>query len=253
MYTSPLTLIQNAGNNAFNFDRRLGEIACAEQGRSRESRLHIPSLIEGTLDDVQIGDQIVFEDFDEYDQLQSCIGLKHFVRFPHPQTGKPMLVVDNHNHVFWFWYEAWHKKQIHRGATLVHIDGHRDTRPPERNPRAEEVADLSKLYDYTQNVLNVGNYIPPAMEEGLIGKLISITSEGEMETSIGGNYPLLKSLIVNIDLDFWAPELDYIDSEKKDRFAREWMNKAGLITFSTSPFFMDQALAIGVLRRLLVN
>lgn len=241
MYSNPFTLTQNTGNNGLNFQRRLGEMGA--------SRLHVPSLIDGSLDDVQLGDLVVFEDFDEHDQLQSCTGLKHLVRFAHPQTGKPVIVVDNHNHVFWFWYEAWHKKQIQREATLVHIDQHRDTRHPERNPIAEESRDLEKLFLYTNHVLNVGNYIPPAMEEKLVGELISVTSEAEMNHHMPRR--IEKSLIVNVDLDFWAPELNYIDVQKKDRFAQDWMNQADLITIATSPFFIDQKLAIEVLHRLL--
>ncbi len=237
MYHSPLLLTQNSGNNAFSFNRR------------PNPHLHIPSLIDGTLDDVKVGKRVVFEDFDEHGQLQSCKGLEHFVRFPHPQTGKPVIVVDNHNHVFWFWHRAHENGQIGRGATLLHIDGHRDTRQPERNPTSEEVADLSRLYDYTNQVLNVGNYIPPAMEDGLVEKLISVTSEGEMEECPAKK--MEASLIANIDLDFWAPELDYIDRAKKDAFAKAWMRQADLITFATSPFFIDQELAIRTLRRLL--
>jgi len=241
MYHTPLTLTQNTGNNALNFNRRLGEVG--------KPRLHVPSLIDGALDDVQVGDQVVFEDFDEYDQLQRCIGLKHLVRFTHPQTGKPVIVVDNHNHVFWFWYQAWHQKQIQRGATLVHIDQHKDTRIPGRPPTQGEITDLEKLYEYTNSVLNVGNYIPPAMEEGLVEELISVTSEGQMD-----DHPpksVSESLIVNVDLDFWAPELDYIDQKKKDRFTQEWMMQADLITVATSPFFIEQERAIGVLRGLI--
>lgn len=238
MYQNPLTITGPISSNAFNYERRLREIG--------ESRLHIPSVIDGSLKDVQIGDQVTFEDFDEYDQLQSCVGLKHLVRLPHPVTGKPMVVVDNHNHVFWFWYEAWHKKQIQRGITLVHIDGHRDTRIPERNPTAKEVEDLEKLYTYTNSILNVGNYIPPAMEEGLIGELISITSEHELDAADPQN-----PFILNIDLDFWAEEMNYIPEEKSISIIKPWILKADMITFATSPFFVDQGRAIEVLNELL--
>ena len=157
-YKIPFTLTEPISNNAFNFGRRVVEVG--------EPCLHVPSVVEGALDDVQIGDQVVFEDFDEHDQLQSCIGLKNFVKLPHLQTSKPMVVVDNHNHVFWFWYEAWHRGLIDRGITLVHIDAHRDTRIPERNPTPEETQDLQKLYTYTNSILNVGNYIPPSDGRG---------------------------------------------------------------------------------------
>lgn len=234
MYRSPLIITEAISSNAFNHDQR------------PNPKITIPSVIEGALEDVKIGDEITFEDYDEYNQLQSCKGLKHLVKFNHQRTEKPVVVVDNHNHVFWFWYEAWHLGKIQRGIDLVHIDGHRDTRIPKRNPTVEEVQNLEKLYQYTNSVLNVGNYIPPAMEEGLIGNLISITSERELYEAKPRN-----PFILNIDLDFWAPEMGYIDEEKGLSIIRPWIEQANMITFATSPFFIEQERAIEVLKKLL--
>lgn len=234
MYEIPFRITTPISNNAFSFEKR----------ESKE--LYIPSIIEGTLEDVRIGHEIVFEDYDENNQLQSCKGLKNLVKLKHPKTAKPMVVVDNHNHVFYFWYEAWHRGLIKRGIDLVHIDAHRDTRIPERNPTEEEVQDLEKLYHYTNSVLNVGNYIPPALEEGLIGELISITSERELNEAKPKT-----PYILNIDLDFWAPEMSYIDKEKSIGIIRPWIESAEMTTFATSPFFIDQELAIQTLKKLI--
>ena len=38
----------------------------------------------------------------------------------------PIILVDNHNHVLYFWYEALAHGIISRGSTLVHIDEHSD-------------------------------------------------------------------------------------------------------------------------------
>jgi len=57
-------------------------------------------------------------------------------------------------------------------------------------------------------------------------------------------------IILNIDLDFWAPELDHIDNNLKIEKTKYLMEKADLITISTSPFFIDQKLALEVLRKL---
>lgn len=233
MYQKPLIITEPISSNAFNYDKRTNP------------QITIPTVIDGSLKDVQIGTEITFEDFDEYDKLQSCIGLKHLVRLPHPVTGKPMVVVDNHNHVFWFWYEAWQKGLIDRGITLVHIDAHRDTRIPERPPTQEEVNDLEKLYKYTNSILNVGNYIPPAMEEGLIGKLISVTSERELD-EIEVNTPY----ILNIDLDFWSAEMDYIDEEKSLNIIKPLILSADMVTFASSPFFVKQERALDILMKL---
>ena len=88
----------------------------------------------------------------------------------------PVVIVDNHNHVYYFWYEARKEGVIKDGATLMHLDAHKDERQPEYSLLKPGSEDLEKAFKYTNSVLNVGKYIPLAMEEGLIGKLISITS-----------------------------------------------------------------------------
>lgn len=61
-YSQSFFLQEAVGNNAFSFE---------ERSQAREPRLFVPSLIEGTLDDVQIGEEIVFEEFE--DGVQSFV------------------------------------------------------------------------------------------------------------------------------------------------------------------------------------
>ena len=243
MYDKPFVITDKRSNNAFSFEKRTNPT------------LWVPDVVEGGLDDVEIGDQVVFEDFEpstgsggaEHEQLRSCVGLKHFVRMKHPTTGKPIVIVDNHNHVFYFWHEALAKGLIEKGATLVHIDQHKDMRKPPVG-----VADLRPLrgvFEYTNTILNVGNYIIPAIEDGLVGKVISITSETDLAQK--PQRPDKGSVIVNVDLDFWVPEMDYIDLQLKNQRTKEWMAVADLITIATSPFFIEQTLALKILRGLL--
>ena len=234
MYHHPFHLTDKISNNAFSFEKR------------ENPKLHVPSVIEGKLEDVIIGNEITFEDYDEENRLISCKGLRNLVKLAHPKTGKPMVVVDNHNHVFYFWYEAWHKGLIERGIQLVHIDAHRDTRIPERMLNHEEAKDPEKVFEYTNSILNVGNYIPPALEEGLVGGLISITSERVLKEA-----EPKAPFILNIDLDFWAPEMDYIDQNWSIERIKKWILKADMITFATSPFFIEQQRAIDILHKLL--
>ena len=135
-----------------------------------------------------------------------------------------MIIVDNHNHVFYFWYEARINKQINNGVTLVHIDQHKDIRKPKRRLVKTISDDSKKVFEYTNTVLNVGNYIPPAIEEGLISEVISITSENEI-TNQNSQFTNSKSTIVNVDLDFWAPEMDYIDHQLKIDFLGQGQDK----------------------------
>jgi hypothetical protein len=244
----PFQITAKTGNNAFSFSGRKNPV------------ITVPSIINGTINDPEIGETIAFEDFDERGRLKSCYGLKNFIRTVHPITGKPIVIVDNHNHVFYFWYETRNNKQIKDGATLVHIDQHKDVRKPEKKLAKNISDDLKKVFEYTNKVLNVGNYIPPAIEEGLIGEVILITSEAdlmkyapegalnEVEGRLQGTH-----IILNIDLDFWAPEMNYIDKKSKIDVAKKWMEKADLITIATSPFFIDQELALKVLKELFYN
>jgi hypothetical protein len=260
MYDSPFSITAELGNNAFSFEKRTNPT------------LFVPKLVEGDLKDVAIGHRVAFEDFEpstssgqaENGILKSCVGLRNFVRMKHPRTGKPIIIVDNHNHAFYFWHEALAKGQIEKGATLVHIDQHKDMRKPDGSPSLASARDggpledfiedpmdkkwLRKIFEYTNSVLNVGNYIIPAMEDGLIRNLISITSEADL---IAHQPKKAKSLIVNVDLDFWAPEMDYIDPKLKSKKTKEWMEAADLITIATSPFFIDQTFALRILRDLI--
>lgn len=56
-------------------------------------------------------------------------------------------------------------------------------------------------------------------------------------------------MILNLDLDFFAPELDYIPFEDKKRIVLHFARQSDLITVATSPFFIDQKRAIEMLGR----
>ncbi len=78
-YNNKQLLTQQLGNNAFAWERR-----CLEY--TRDPILHIPALIDGTLDDVRIGEDIVFEEIED-GKLKSCVGLENFVRLRHCDEG----------------------------------------------------------------------------------------------------------------------------------------------------------------------
>lgn len=234
MYKEPFYLSGKRGNNAFSYDER-----------GAAPQLYVPSLIEGTLDNVQMGNEVVFADKDDNDVLQKCKGLKHFVRTHF--NGIPLVVVDNHNHVFYFWYEALMLGILKRGATLVHIDAHKDAREPAEWFQGGDSGDLKEIFRYTNEVLNVGNYILPAQKEGLVGEVQFVTSEAALED---GRFFERSNKILNIDLDFFAPDLAYIDFGKTKRFILAHAQNASLITVSTSPFFIDQERALRCLQKL---
>ena len=156
-----------------------------------------------------------------------------------------MIVVDNHNHVFHFWMEAFLKGQLLDGAFLVHVDGHKDMREPDSfldvDVRLPTEDLLQASFDYTNCVLNVGNYIVPAMKAGFIREVQFVTSEAALQDrGFLGKTPK----ILNLDLDFFARELSYIPFEDARRFILMHAQESSLITVSTSPFFIEQDRAI---------
>jgi hypothetical protein len=231
-YSSGFWLEGPIGNNALSYDRR-----------GPAPRLWVPGLISGTINDVKPGDQVVFEEFDDEGALRSCRGLAHLVRTT--VAGIPTVVVDNHNHAFYFWYEAYRNGQLLPGATLVHVDQHRDTRVPDR---LYDGSTLEDAFDYTNRHLNVGNFILPAQQAGIIGATQMVTGDAALDDLMFASHP---NKILDLDLDFFAPEMSYIDEARVQRFVEAQLATTALITVATSPFFIDQARAIEVLHRLL--
>ncbi len=78
---------------------------------------------------------------------------------------KKVYIVDNHNHVFYFWYLARSQGLISDAAILYHVDEHADMRDPEKYLLKPDSQDLQKVFEYTNFFLNVGNFIVPAMKE----------------------------------------------------------------------------------------
>lgn len=231
-YLQPFVIAGPVGNNALSYERR-----------GSAPQLWVPPLVTGTFDDVKPGELVAFEDFDEHGVLQSCPGLAHFVRTD--WDGVPTVIIDNHNHAFYFWMEAVDAGRVDPGATLIHIDQHRDMRIPEREYSGTTLADA---FDYANFHLNVGNYIVPAERAGLIGDMQMVTGADALSDFGMVERP---NRILNIDLDFFAPEMGYIDFELIRRFITAHRRAASLVTIATSPFFIDQTAAIAALRKIL--
>ncbi len=230
-YAEPFEITGPVGNNAFSYELR-----------GTAPTLWVPSLFVGGVEDVVPGDRVVFEDLDEFGVRQSCTGLARLVKTT--WRGIPTVIVDNHNHVFYFWLEALARGQIAHDATLIHIDQHKDTRVPERFYDGKTLEDA---FNYTNFHLNVGNYIVPSQRAGVVGTAQLVTSEdGLADRSLVSH----GNKILNIDLDFFAPEMSYIDHAKTARFIDAHLPTTSLITIATSPFFIAQDLAIAVLRKL---
>lgn len=261
MYDQPFYITQKVSNNAFNCEKR------------PHKKLYVPQLVEGTVDDVRLGAEIVFEDFNDEQNLHTCTGLEKFIKTTLGHA--PAYIFDNHNHAFAFWCLEKQNGRLQDNALLIHIDQHKDTRVPEKFLSKENSADPKKVFEYTNTFLNVGNFIPAAQHIGLVKEIIFLDSEyslkemeerlREDERLLSGATPLSGSdtrlaparvplpsenLILDIDLDFFAPESDYIGNDLKLAVIQKLLPKASIITFATSPYFIDQTRALKWLRRI---
>lgn len=243
MYDRPFYISEKVSNNAFSFEKRPNK------------KLFVPGLQEGGVDDVRTGDQVVFEDFDDEGILHTCHGLQTFIKTA--MGSATAYIFDNHNHAFSFWCLERRKGTLMDGALLIHIDQHKDMRIPESFISASDAMDPEKVFHYTNTILNVGNFIPAAQHIGLVKEIVFLDSQYSLEEMKerlkyppeNGGVPK-NNLILDIDLDFFAPDSDYIGNDLKLWIIKKLIPRASVITFATSPYFIEQERAIRWLRKI---
>ncbi|MEJ2053207.1 MAG: UPF0489 family protein [Calditrichaceae bacterium] len=216
---------QPAGNNAFSFSRR------------KNKKIYVPSLIRGDLCDLSVGNEIVFSEIEDGVEKNKH-GLKKFIH--RTVNEKDIFIFDNHNHAFFFWMWGWFQRKVKSNTVLVHIDQHTDLRQP-KNPfpgKLKKNLSLEKVFRYTNYVLNVGNFIQPALNFGLISSLEMINSTAAFDNPVPAKY------ILDIDMDIFAPELDYMDNSLKIAKIQSYITSASFITMATSPYFIEQERAV---------
>lgn len=236
MYNKWFFIENPVWNNEFSFDKR------------QNKKLFVPKIIEAkSFDEIKFQDdleKIAFEDFDFDDKLSTNYWLKNFYRFQ--MWWKEVVLFDNHNHAFYFWYEARSRKIIWDKNILIHIDQHADTRDNDKIISKSDSKSLEKVFDFTNFVLNVWDYIIPAQKEGIIENIVQIRNTKNLEDYLQNfsNRKNNSKIILNLDLDFFASELDFIDFELKKKVILDVFEKASYVTVCTSPFFVDQGLAL---------
>ena len=236
MYNKWFFIESPVWNNEFSFDKR------------QNKKLFVPEIIEAkSFGEIKFQDdleKIAFEDFDFDNKLSTNYWLKNFYRFQ--MWWKEVVLFDNHNHAFYFWYEARSRKIIWDKNILIHIDQHADTRDNDKIISKSDSKSLEKVFDFTNFVLNVWDYIIPAQKEGIIENIVQIRNTKNLEDYLQNfsNKKNNSKIILNLDLDFFASELDFIDFELKKEVILDVFEKASYVTVCTSPFFVDQGLAV---------
>ena len=205
MYKNSFYIKNPVWNNAFSFDKRLNK------------ELYVANLIKvNNLEEIKLWEKVVFEDFNFSWKLEPCMWLNNFYEIE--WNNKKIYLFDNHNHAYYFWYLARDLKIIWDNNILYHIDEHSDMRDPKKYLLKPESLDLEKVFDYTNNFLNVGNYIIPAIKEWIINEVIQIRNESNLleyfcNERLQSFITNKKNIILNLDLDFFQPDLDFIDYE----------------------------------------
>lgn len=171
-----------------------------------------------TLEDVKLGSHIVFEETDEKGKLHQCTGLEYIVKIE-PNR----VVVDNHDRVLEF---------REQGLPVIHIDQHTDLRPV--GPEG----------------VNVGNFLRYALDTWFIPSATQINTEYSL---LHFDYSTinLSNYILDIDLDFRHPDMSIEQFEKIIQITKELIKKAKIVTIATSPYFLDQNLALQLLHQLI--
>ncbi len=236
MYSKPFYIEKAIWNNELSFEKR------------NIKKLYVPSLVENaSFSDIELWNEVVFSDFDFEGNLIEAKWLKNFYELE--WMWKKIYLFDNHNHAFYFWYLAREKNIIWENNLLFHVDEHADTREPEIF--LDKKATFKEVFDYTNFTLNVGNYIVPALKTWIISEVVQIRNESNLKDYFSYDFENEKrNIILNLDLDFFEPELDYIDYELKKKVILDIASKAKVITVATSPFFINQELALKVFRDL---
>lgn len=240
MYNEWFFLSWNKWNNSFSLSKR------------GNKKLYIPKIITiDSFEDIKIQDnkeKIAFEEYDFDWKIQTCYWLKNFYRIN--WKWKEIILFDNHNHAYYFWYEARNKGIIGDNNLLFHIDEHSDMKDDKEYLLKEKSFSMREVFDFTNNTLNVWNYIVPALKEWILSDVIQIRNQTNLDDYINWKFKVDKDIILNLDLDFFSPWLDYINYNLKKKVILDLALKAKVITISTSPFFIKEDLALEVLRDL---
>lgn len=239
MYHSPFTITSPTSNNAFSYPER-------ERLLTHSPELFVAERKQGTLDDLIVGTRTAFEEV-ENDKLMSCPGLETFLEIEIPNSTKKAVIFDNHNHAFAFWIEALNNAQCTKGIPLVHIDQHKDMRVPDSWLDHEYLDSPEQAFTYTNTVLNVGNFIQPALHVGLFSEVFLLDNEASFQKFLQ-NIP--EHFVLDIDMDLFVPELDFMNQDWLFEQTKMLLAKADFVTIATSPYFMDPELAITLVKKL---
>lgn len=216
-------LTENIWNNQFHYNQ------------AKNSQLRIADLIEWTVNDLKFWEKTVFREMKNW-ELVKYKWLKNFIHIT--KTNQSIYIFDNHNHALRYRFKEYKSWNIQFWFNLIHIDQHTDMNESEfeldlENPKFD--------------VYNVWNFIQPAVKSWLIKQVEQINTEYKLlNFQINEN-----NLILDIDLDFRAPEMSIENYSETIEKTKELISKSRVVTIATSPYFLNQELAIKVCKELI--
>lgn len=229
---------KDTGNNAFSYEKR--------KSLGSDCKIYVPSIVSWSLDNLKIWNQIAFEEIDSKWNLSSHVWLQNF--FHISRWNKNIFIMDNHNHALYFRFQSYFNKGISAPINLIHIDQHTDMNDNENSFSLD--SDLDQISDFVNYECNVWNFIKPAIQSWLISQVQQINTEYKMTNFTTSD--LQPDFILDIDIDFRHPDMKIEDYTSSIQKTRELISKAKLVTIATSPFFIDQNLAIQITKDLLI-
>jgi len=230
-YTSGRCLEEGIGNNAFSLEKKKGR-----------SKLIITPLKIGGIDDLKVGKEIVFQDYDS-EQWVECVGLESSILCL--DYDFPIYIFDNHNHAFYAWCEAMKMNWVEKGSTLIHMDEHYDDQEPS-NYRVD-IDELADVWRYTNEELQIATYIMPAIKKGLLRDCLNYVESREF----GVRSSEFEDCVVNLDIDIFHQDMSHISWFEKMTVLKKYLSKTKLMTIATSPHFMDQKVAISQIKKII--
>ena len=117
------------------------------------------------------------------------------------------------------------------------------------NPCEQKIqqTDLKSRFSFAENKTHVGNFIQPALQNGLISSVELVLTEYRLKEMIS---QLPESYFLDIDLDFRAPEMGYPFQDHLP-YLRILLQHAKAVTVATSPYFLNQELALKMMFELI--
>lgn len=242
------SLTWTSGNNAIAYEQR----------KERKTPHTAPILALPThkhiqnLDDISLWNEIVIQDIDHHDRLISEVWLAHIYTYG---WGAPTIIFDNHNY-------ALYRRLTYFSPTsapphIIHIDQHSDMNTPDSRLDPDIYHTWwythADIQHYTIHDCQISNFIHPYMRLFPETQLTWIKSEHQLlqYNDLISQISLTWPCILDIDIDFRAPQMSIQQVDETIRITRSLISHASLVTIATSPMFIDQERAIEIVKELL--